>query len=76
MPDDSENRLDQLDKAVFGDRNDPKGSPGLIADQLRMGQEQARTNEILMEMRDALKRINWIILTAVATAVLSLVVRH
>lgn len=57
-------------------RGDPKNlndSPGVIAEQRRMGQEQARTNEILTELRGDLRRINWMILAGFITALLSTV---
>ena len=69
-----------LDKAVFGDREDPKGNPGLIAETVSMKAEQQRTNEILTEMRTDLKKafvgLCGLVFTAIGTALLSLVLKH
>lgn len=67
--------VSQLNKAVFGDRDDPKGSPGIIAEQQRMGMEQARTNEILMELRNAVLWINGLLVTGFVTALIALVIK-
>ena len=68
-----EETVNRLDKAVFGDRDNIKETPGIISDQARMSLEQARTNEILMELRDSLLRINWMIVAGFVTALGSIV---
>lgn len=62
-------RVDNLDKAVFGSRENPKETPGVIS-------ELAQMNTILMEMRDAMRRINWILITAFVTALCVLVFKN
>lgn len=65
-----------LNKAVFGDRDDPKGSPGIIAEQTRMSMEQARTNEILIELRNSVLWINRLIVSGFITALVVMVFRQ
>ncbi len=71
--DETKERVDLHHKVLFGDPSNIKESPGVIADQMRMGFEQARTNEILTELRNAVLWIVGLILTGVVTAVLALV---
>ena len=54
-------RVDNLDRAVFGDRQNPKETPGVIS-------ELAQMNAILLDMRDSMRRINWTLITAFITA--------
>lgn len=62
-------------KVLFGDPDDIKEKPGLIADHAIMSIKQERTNEILMEVRNALLWGVGIILAGFLTAVLALVYR-
>ena len=58
--------LDNIDRAVFGDRENPKGQPGIIS-------ELSHMNSILLELRDSMRRINWILISAFITALCALV---
>jgi hypothetical protein len=69
-------RLDSLDKAVFGDRDNPKGQPGIIADQARLGAELTRTNEILTELRNSVLWINRLLVGGFVTALLAIVFKN
>jgi hypothetical protein len=75
MHDELHKTVTRLDNAVFGDRDDPKGSPGIISEQARMGMEQARTNEILLELRNSVRWINGLIITGFVTALVGIVFR-
>jgi hypothetical protein len=76
MHDDLHKDVDLLNKAVFGDRVDPKGQPGIISEQARMGMEQARTNEILLELRNSVRWINGLIVSGFVTALLAVVFKN
>lgn len=54
-------RVDNLDKAVFGDRHNPKETPGIIS-------ELSQMNVSMIEIRDAMRRINWLLITAFVTS--------
>ena len=75
MHDETKEKVELHHKVLFGDPANIKESPGVIADQMRMGLEQARTNEILMELRNAVLWIVGLILTGFVTALLALVYR-
>lgn len=66
-------RVNLHDRVLFGDPENISEKPGVIAEQRRMSQEQKRTNEILMEVRNSLIWIVGIVLSGVLTAVLALV---
>ena len=70
-------RVQDLEKTVFGDRANPTERPGLIVEQVRMGLEQKRTNEILTEFRDDVRKaIGWLaalMVTGFATAVFTVI---
>ncbi len=68
MPDDILKTVDRLDKAVFGDRDNPKDSPGILS-------ELAQMNKTLTELSNSARWIVRIVLSAVAVALLALVVR-
>lgn len=55
-------------RLLMGDPENPKDMPGIIA-------EQRRTNEILGEVKDALSRINWLIIGGFIVALGSLVIK-
>lgn len=80
ISEDLNNRVHALDKAVFGDRDNPKENPGLILEHASMRLEQARTNEILTEFRgDVKKALYWLfslIGTGIGTAILALILKH
>ena len=59
-------RVDNLDRAVFGDRQNPKETPGVIS-------ELAQMNLTLIDVRDSMRRINWLLITAFITALCILV---
>jgi hypothetical protein len=73
MQDELDKEVDLLNKAVFGDRENPKESPGVIAELARMSMVQERTNEILMELRNAVLWINGLLVTGVITGMIGLV---
>lgn len=76
MHDDNMNRrVGRLENQIFGDRDDPKGFPGVIAEQARMSMEQARTNEILLELRNSVRWINGLIITGFVTALIGVVLK-
>ena len=64
-----------LNKAVFGDRDNHKFSPGIIAEQTRMSMEQARTNEILLELRNSVMWINRLIISGIITGIIGIVIK-
>ncbi len=53
MHDDVIKDVKDLKTAMWGDRSDPNGWPGVISELMRSGIEQKRTNEILTELRNA-----------------------
>lgn len=57
-------RIDELEKAVFGDREDMKKKPGIVF-------ELARTNDLLTELNATVRRINWLIITSVITGLMA-----
>lgn len=73
MSDDLKQDVSLLNKAVFGDRDNPKDSPGVIAELARMSMVQERTNEILTELRNAVLWINRLLVTGFVTALLAVV---
>lgn len=66
MSDEIRVRVDNLDKAVFGDRVNPKATPGALA-------ELAQMNITLVELRDAMRRVNTTIILGFLTALMALV---
>ncbi len=76
MHDDLNRDVDLLNKAVFGDRDNPKNSPGIISEQARMSMEQARTNEILIELRNSVLWINRLIVSGFITALVAVVFKQ
>jgi len=62
-------------RAIFGNPDDLKDAPGIIADISRISFQQERTNEILMEVRDSLSRINWLLISAFVVALIAVVFR-
>ena len=58
----------QLKKAVFGDMENPKETPGVIA-------ELSQMNSTLLDMRDSMRRINWMLITGFITALGALVIK-
>lgn len=66
-------RVDRLDNAVFGDRDDPTEKPGLIVEQTHTAMALARTNEILTELRNAVLWIIRLLVGGFATALMALV---
>lgn len=66
MHDEINERIDTLNKAVFGDRENPKATPGIIS-------ELAQMNVTLLELRDAMRRLNWMIILAFVSALCAVV---
>ncbi len=56
----------QLKKAVFGDMENPKDTPGVIA-------ELAQMNSTLLELRDSMRKVNWTIILGFLTALMTIV---
>jgi len=63
-------------KAIYGDPDNMREAPGLFAEQARMSFEQARTNEILIELRDSLMRINWLLISAFVVGLIAVVFKN
>lgn len=66
---DSHESIEQLDKAVFGDRREPDKQPGLYA---RMKQLETKVDAIHV----AVNRVAWMIITAFVAGLLALVFKH
>lgn len=56
-------------KLLLGDPENIEEMPGVIA-------QHRRTNEILEDVRDALSRINWILLSSFLLALVALVFKN
>ena len=56
----------QLKKAVFGDMENPKDTPGVIA-------ELAQMNDTLIQLRDSMRKINWTIILGFVSALMAVV---
>lgn len=69
MSDELKEKVHQLDKAVFGDRENPSEMPGLIADRDRMSFEQRRTNEILTELKESVQWLSRAVIGAIITGI-------
>lgn len=63
-----EERVNLHHKVLFGDPENMKASPGIVS-------EQMRTNEILTELRDVVRRINWMFIAAIITTIVSVIVK-
>ena len=81
------NQVHILNKAVFGDRDDPRGNPGLIMENVSMRMEQKRTNEILTDGQrefrefrdDAKKALFWLfslLATGIAASIFAVIFKH
>lgn len=68
-----ENDIGNLNNAVFGDRANPKETPGIRAELTQMNINMTLLNSTMVEMRDAMKRIVWVIVSAFITALCVLV---
>lgn len=75
MSDEIHHDVDLLNKAVFGDRENPKDAPGLIAEHESLRTALVRTNEILTELRNAVLWINGLLVTGFITALVTLVLK-
>ena len=71
-----EDRVDMHHRAIFGNPDDMKDAPGIIADISRISFQQGRTNEILGEVRDSLGRINWLLISAFVLALIAVVFKN
>ncbi len=56
----------QLKKAVFGDMENPKDTPGVIA-------ELSQMNSSLTEIRDSIRKINMTVILGFVTALMAIV---
>jgi len=68
MSDELQKDVDRLNDAVFGNRDNMKDEPGIIAELRQM-------NATMMEVSGSMKRINWIVLTGFITALVAIVVK-
>lgn len=66
MNEEIESDVRKLKKAVFGDMDNPKQTPGIIAEMTQM-------NSTMLEMRDIMRKIAGILLTSFITALCVLV---
>jgi galactokinase/mevalonate kinase-like predicted kinase len=73
MEDETKALVELHHRTLFGDPSNYRDAPGVIADQMKMSREQERTNEILTELRDAVMRINWMIIAGFITAIGSVI---
>lgn len=76
MSEELKDRVNIHHKVLFGDPENMKEMPGVIAEQARMSFEQGRTNEILTEVRDSLSKINWLLISAFVLAIIGLVFKN
>ncbi len=75
MLEDLARKVESHDKMLRGDPDNINEKPGVIAEQRLMAVEQKRTNEILMELRNAVMWIVGLVVSGFVTAVLALVYR-
>ena len=66
-------RMQTVENAIFGDRENLNGFPGLIAEVFRQGAAQVETNKILGEVRSDIRRVNWMIIGGFIAALISIV---
>ncbi len=64
--DEVKHEVRQLKKAVFGDMENPKETPGVIA-------ELSQMNVTLIELRDSMRKVNMTILLGFLTALMAIV---
>lgn len=64
--DELKHEVRQLQKAVFGDMENPKENPGVIA-------ELAQMNVALGEIRDAMRKVNNTVIIGFLTALMAIV---
>lgn len=76
MSDDLKSDVHNLKVFAWGDQSDPSGWPGAKSELTRMGMEQARTNEILTELRDAAKWIVGLSMGGIVTAILGIILKY
>ncbi len=76
MSDGLRDRVDLHHRALFGDPDNIKEQPGVIADIVTMSVEQERTNEILTEVRNGILCIVALVMTGFVTALLTIVYKH
>jgi len=66
MSDEIKDDVRKLKKAVFGDTENPKETPGIIS-------ELSQMNTTMIELRDSMRRINWTIILGFITALMAMV---
>lgn len=66
MSDEIKDDVRRLKNAVFGNPDSPKETPGIIS-------ELAQMTVVLTEMRDSLRKISWVLITAFLTGLVTLV---
>ncbi len=64
--DEMKREVHQLKKAVFGDMDNPKETPGVIA-------ELSQMNATLIELRDSMRKVNTTIVLGFLTALMAIV---
>ncbi len=64
--DEVKHEVRQLKKAVFGDMENPKETPGVIS-------ELSQMNVTLIELRDSMRKVNMTILLGFLTALMAIV---
>lgn len=62
-------------KAVFGDPDDIKETPGILAEFSRFETEMKRINATLEEIKGVISKVGWTIVGSVVVAVLALVIK-
>lgn len=68
-------QLRTLNAAVFGDRDNPKGQPGILYDLSQLDHAVRDANETLRGLRADIRRGVWVILSPVLIAIVALVLK-
>ena len=71
-PDTSDEKVDRVVRAVFGDPDNMRSNPGVIMSVARLEEKQEETNRILNDLRGDFQRVAWIIVTANILGLLAL----
>ena len=73
MSDELKDDVNALKKAVFGDIENPKETPGVVHELTAMNSTITQIGATLTDIKQTLARINWIILAAFISALVALV---
>lgn len=56
-------------RAIYGDPDNPKATPGIVHEIRALESELGRTNELLNGIRDGIQRLMWIMIASWVGAV-------